>query len=168
MANEIKLSYGLAEITVGGTDIGLQGGAAEFTAEPIVYDIENYEVGLWDQVLDSWNVRLSVNFAQEDFEKLKLAIPFMQEIKQTTTTIGLKDGAIGQTARALAKEIVVHPKSFGASTEGDITIFKAFPTGSFKKSYGKEASTYTVEFRGLSKTGAKTAGEFFRIGKETV
>lgn len=161
----IQLSYGLADITVDGVDIGLQGGAAEFTAEPVFYEVSNYEIGLYDMVLDTWNVRLSVSLAQEDFAKLKMALPMLEEIKESTTTVGVKDGAIGQKARDLAKEIVVSPRSI-TGTSGDITIFKAFPTGAFVKGFGKEASTYTVEFRALSKTGAKAAGEFFRIGNE--
>lgn len=49
--SEIKVGFGLADITVDGKDIGLQGDAAEFTAEPNYLEVETYELGLYDFIL---------------------------------------------------------------------------------------------------------------------
>jgi|GEM_PF-5269660 len=170
MSNEIKVGFGLADITIDGVDVGLQGDGATFTAEPKYIDVETYEMGLYDLYLDGWDVKLSVTFQDENFDKLKMALPALEEITdELDAVVGLKDGALHQRMRAKASEIVVHPRDAGVSTDSDITIFKAFPTGVFERKYGKEVVAYTVEFKALPLTGNPSqGGNFFRIGKETV
>lgn len=55
MSNEIKVGFGLADITIDGVDVGLQGDGATFTAEPKYIDVETYEMGLYDLYLDGWD-----------------------------------------------------------------------------------------------------------------
>jgi hypothetical protein len=157
-----KIGYGLADITIGGVDIGSQGAAAELTFEPRHYDIEDYELGdAYDMILDSWNVQLKVTFQEEDYEKYKMAIPMLADIGTT----GLQDGVVGQSARAKAKEIVVHPKKAGTSQEFDITVFKGYPTGTVVLTYGKEKRQYEVTFKALPNTSdTSIEGNYFRIG----
>lgn len=166
--SEIKVGFGLADIKIDGEDMGLQGDAATFSAEPVYLDVETYEVGLWDLYLDSWDVKLTVNFQQEDFDKLKLALPALDELKdEEGKTVGMTDSALHQRMRNRAKEITVHAKDAGADTSYDITIFKAFPTGAFERVYGKEVVTYEVEFIGLPVHGdSAQGGRYFRIGDE--
>lgn len=96
-----------------------------------------------------------------------MAIPALQELSADGKAVGLTDGAIHQRMRDLASEIVIHPKDAGTSTETDITIFKAYPVGSFTRVYGKEVVSYEVEFVGLPLTGdGSTGGNYFRIGEE--
>ncbi|MBS4207444.1 hypothetical protein [Bacillus sp. FJAT-50079] len=167
MSNEIKVGFGLADITIGGQDMGLQGDAATFTAEPQYLDVETYELGLYDLYLDSWAVSLKVVFQEESFDKLKMALPALDEIKNGATTIGLTDGKIHQRMRDKAVEIKVHPKDAGADTDYDLTIFKAFPTGAFERVYGKDVVKYEVEFKALPLTGdSSKGGNYFRIGQE--
>jgi len=167
MAEDIKIGFGLADIKIDGKDIGLQGDSAEFMAEPVMLEIETYELGVYDYYLDSWNVTLKVVLQDESFEKLKMALPALQEIKDGASTVGLTDGATHQRMRDKAVEIQVCPRDAGGTTDYDITIFKALPTGGFTRAYGKDVNTYEVEFRALPKTGNyKTGGNFFRIGNE--
>lgn len=167
MSNEIKVGFGLADITIDGKDMGLQGDGAVFTAEPIYIDVETYEMGLYDLYLDGWDVKLAVTFQDENFDKLKMALPALEEITKNGETVGLTDGAMHQRMRDKAVEIVVHPRDAKESADSDITIYKAFPTGVFERKYGKEVVQYTVEFKALPRTGnPKMGGNFFRIGQE--
>ncbi|WP_391115988.1 hypothetical protein [Psychrobacillus sp. L3] len=165
--SEIKVGFGLADIKVGGLDIGLQGDGATFTAEPNYLDVETYELGLYDLYLDSWSVKLKVVFQEEGFEKLKMALPALQELKEDGEVVGMTDGRIHQRVRDKAQEITIHPKDAGEDTDYDITVFKAYPTGAFERAYGKEVVKYEVEFIGLPRTGdGSTGGNYFRIGQE--
>lgn len=165
--SEIKVGFGLADIKIGGVDVGLQGDAAEFTAEPNYLDVETYELGLYDLYLDQWDVKLKVVFQEESFDKLKMALPALKELSDTGEVVGLTDGRIHQRVRDKAQEITVHPKDAGSDDSYDITIFKAFPTGAFTRVYGKEVASYEVEFIALPLTGdGSTGGNYFRIGAE--
>lgn len=165
--SEIKVGFGLADIKIGGEDIGLQGDGAVFTAEPNYLDIETYELGLYDLYLDSWSVKLKVVFQEEGFEKLKMAIPALDELEMLSEVVGLTDGRIHQRMRGKGQEITIHPKDAGNDSSSDITIYKAYPTGSFERVYGKEIVKYEVEFVALPRTGSsKAGGNYFHIGEE--
>lgn len=157
-----KIGYGLADITIGGVNIGKQGAAAVLTFEPRYYDIEDYELGdVYDMILDSWLVELKVTFEEEDYEKYKMAMPMLADIGTT----GLQDGVVGQSARAKAQEILVHPQKAGISQEFDITLFKGYPTGTVERTFGKEKRQYEVTFKALPNTSdTSIEGNYFRIG----
>jgi hypothetical protein len=165
--NEIKVGFGLADITIDGQDMGLQGDGATFSAEPKYIEVETYEMGIYDLYLDGWDVKLAVTFQDENFDKLKMALPALDEIKNGAETVGLTDSAMHQRMRDKAVEIIVHPRDAGESSDSDVTIFKAYPQGVFERKYGKEVAQYTVEFKALPLTGdPKKGGNFFRIGQE--
>lgn len=167
LSNEIKVGFGLADIKVGGEDIGLQSDAATFTAEPNYLDVETYELGLYDLYLDSWNVRLTINLQEDGLDKLKIALPALDALTVDGEAVGLTDGKVHQRMRDKAKEITIHPREAGDSTASDITIFKAFPTGAFERVYGKEVVSYEVEFIALPVTGdSSKGGNYFRIGED--
>lgn len=166
MSNEIKVGFGLADITIDDKDMGLQGDAAVFTAEPIMLEVDTFEAGIWDYYIDGWNVTLSVTFQDENFEKLKMALPTLDEIEVNGEVVGLTDSGMHQRIRNRAVEVNVHPRD-AEDTSTDVTIFKAVPVGVFERTYGKETAGYQVEFRGLPVSGNVTkGGNFFRIGDE--
>lgn len=168
MADEIKLQYGLCDITVGGTkEFAILGDVAEFTAEPQFEDIDLYEIPAYDKLLTGWDVRLKVVLEDYQYKNLELAMPMMKKITVGIEDIGFTDGGLYQKARDKAVEIVIHPRDLLASDKQfDLTVFKAFPTTSFQKQYGKELSKWEVEFVGLSKTAdPKQAGNYFLIGE---
>lgn len=175
MATEKKFPFGMADILINGKAVGLQGDAAVFTATPNYIDIENYEIGgKWDKYLENWDVKLKVSFAEEDYEKYKIALPHLvEEIDDATMgedgqmgkVVGLTDGGQGLSARDSAFEITVHPRE-RKDTDLDITIFKAFPVGTFERKYGKEVSRFEVEFEAYPLTMDVTKeGNYYRIGK---
>lgn len=169
MSNEIKVGFGLADVTVDGKDMGLQGDAATFTAEPIMLEVDTYEAGVWDYYIDGWDVSLSVTFQDENFEKLKMALPTLDELKENGEVVGLTDGGMHQRIRNRAVEVKVHPRDAGDDTSTDVTIFKAVPVGVFERVYGKEVAGYQVEFKGLPVSGDVTkGGNFFRIGNDGI
>lgn len=162
----IKVGFGLADIEIDGKDMGLQGDAAEFTATPNYLDVETFELGLYDLYLDNWDVKLKVVFQEENFEKLKMAIPALQESTTGGDVVGLVDGGIHKRMRGNAVEIKIHPKDAGLDTDTDITIYKAYPTGSFSRVYGKEVVKFEVEFIALPVSGDGSAGgNYFLIGE---
>lgn len=164
----MKVGFGLADITIDGEKMGLQGDSAELEVTPNYLEVETYELGIYDHYLDSWTVKLKVVFQEEGFDKLKLAMPALYELQTAGAIVGLTDGAIHVRMRDKAKEIIVHPRDKGASTEYDVTIYKAFPTGTFTRVYGKETVKYEVEFMGLPLTGdGSTGGNYFCIGDTT-
>ncbi|WP_286231317.1 hypothetical protein [Neobacillus mesonae] len=167
--NVINVPFGMADITVEGESIGLQADAATFTAEPKYVDIETYELGLYDKYLEGWDVKVKVVFQEESYEKLKIALPVLEEVTTGSEKIGLKDGRLHQRVRDKGKEIKIHPRDAGLSKEFDVTIFKAYPVGVFERKYGKETSKFEVEFVGLPMTGDSTkGGNFFLIGEDSV
>ncbi|WP_416147894.1 hypothetical protein ACM26V_16825 [Salipaludibacillus sp. HK11] len=168
MSNEIKVGFGLADITVDGQDVGLQGDGAVFTAEPKMLEIETYELGTWDYYLEGWDVKLKVSFQEENFAKLKMALPALDDVKDGTDTVGLQDGRLHQRMRDKAVEILVHPRSAEVGdTSMDIKIFKAIPVGAFERSFSKDVVSYEVEFHALPLTGdLSKGGNFFLIGEE--
>jgi hypothetical protein len=167
---EINLGFGLADILVNNVDIGSQGDKAVFSAEPVYLDVESYENGLWDKYLEKWNVKLKVVLEEESYEKLKLALPVLEEVKSADglTTIGLQDGGAHQLVRSKAQTITVHPRGNGTDKTYDVTIHKAYPTGVLERTYGKEVSKYEIEFMAFPKTGnSKDPGNYFLIGSAT-
>jgi hypothetical protein len=166
---EINLGFGLADIKVGGVDIGSQGDSAEFSAEPVYLDIESYENGLYDRYLEKWNVKLKVVMEEESYEKLQMALPVLEQVEvgNPLELVGLKDGGAHQRVRSKAKEVSVHPRGNGTDASYDITIYMAYPTGVFKRTYGKELTKYEIEFTAFPKTGqSKNSGNYFLIGED--
>jgi hypothetical protein len=168
MAEDIKIPFGLADIKIDGKDIGLQADVATFTAEPKYIDIESYELGgVYDKYLEGWIVKLKVVFEEESYEKLKMALPVLEEVTVGIEKIGLKDGRLHQRIRDKAKEIKIHPRGVGNDKQFDVTIFKAYPVGQWERKYGKEKVKFEVEFEVLPNTGdSSKGGNFFLIGED--
>jgi hypothetical protein len=165
MAEEVKLQYGLCDITVDGTKvITLLGDAAEFTAEPQYEDIDLYEVPAYDKLLTGWDVRLKIVLEDYQYSNLEIGMPMLEH------NIGFSDGALMQRARDKATELIIHPREkLEADKASDLTIFKAFPISAFQIQFGKELSKWEVEFVGLAKTAdPKQIGNYFRIGEAPV
>lgn len=154
---EQKFIFGLADIKYGDSPIPVQGDAAVLKIEPEYIDINSYELGgVYDKIVKTWNVTLEVVFEQETAEVMGLCVPLNSG----------KDSALGESLRAKAKELVIHPRSAGESKDFDVTIFKAVSTGSYERKYGLEQGKVAVTFTALLKDGAApgVAGNFFQIG----
>jgi hypothetical protein len=162
----MELGFGLADIIVDSVDIGSQGDKAVLSIEPNYLDVESYENGLWDKYLEKWTVKLKVVLEDTSFDKLKVALPALDEVKDAqSAVIGLQDGGAHQLVRAKAKQLTIHPRAKGTDKSTDVTIYLAYPTGVLERTYGKEVTKYEVEFMAFPKTSnSKDPGNYFLIG----
>jgi hypothetical protein len=176
-AEDFRLTIGQAKITVDGDELNVhQADAAVFTAEPELIDVDLYDLVAYDKIVNGWKVEVKLVFDDENYEGFKLALAGVKEITDTdsetgqTTTTGLTDSPSLKSLRQTAKEIVIHPADLPSTDQRfDITIFKAVPTGSFERTYGKEQSSYEVTLTGLARTADATqASNYFRIGTDLV
>jgi hypothetical protein len=168
MTTDIKLTIGVADITIDGLKVPNQADAATFTAEPILTQVDLYTAPNYDQILEGWNVELKVVCDEDTFKGIQMALPGVETILESTTEVGIKDGKGLQSLRSQAKEIVIHPANLPESDESfDITIFKAVPVGTYERVYGKDKTTYEITYKGLHKTGDhKKSGNYFLIGED--
>jgi hypothetical protein len=161
----MELGFGLADILVGGEDIGSQGDAAVLSIEPVYLDVESYEAGLVDLYLEKWNVKLKVVMEDTSYEKLQIALPALEEWDDQGVIRGLRDSGAHQLVSSKAKEITIHPRAKGTDKSTDVTIYKAYPTGVLERTYGKEVTKFEVEFMAFPKTSnSKDPGNYFLIG----
>ncbi|WP_163581110.1 hypothetical protein [Gracilibacillus saliphilus] len=157
------VTIGLANITVDGEEVPRQADAATLSIEPQFIDVDLYTAYNFDKRIDGYNVTVTIVCDEDSIEGYKLAIPGVED----TSTGGFQDGATHKSLRGSAKEIVIHPEEREASDQSmDVTIFKAIPTGSWERSYGKEKTQYEITLTALHNTGDRTqVGNYFRIGE---
>jgi hypothetical protein len=161
----MELGFGLADILVDSEDIGSQGDKAVLTIEPKYLDVESYENGLWDKYLEKWEVKLKVVLEDTSYDKLKIALPALEEWDDMGTIKGLRDGGAHQLVRNKAKKVTIHPRGKGSDTSTDVTIYMAYPVGVLEQTFGKETSKYEVEFVAFPRTAnSKDPGNYFLIG----
>lgn len=162
-----SITYGTSEVTYGGVAVPNMADAATLSIAPQFIDISLYEIQNYDAVVEDYTVEVTLTFDEESYEGYKLAIAGVEENidSVSSTVVGLQDGKTMESLRATAQELVIHPKKHGTSTDYDITVHMAIPTGTVERSYAKDKTQYQVTFRGLHKTGDPTvAGNYFRIG----
>lgn len=165
MATSQKYIFGMADITWGESPIPVQGDAAVLNITPEFIDITSYELGgVQDKICKSWNITLEVVFEEETAEIFQMALPLTADSQQN-----YQDAALGESLRAKAKELVIHPRSAGSSKDFDITIFKAAPSGTLERRYGLEQGKVAVTFTAMLKDGAEAGspGNYFKIGAKT-
>lgn len=169
MAEDIKLTIGIAEVTVDGTKVPNMADAATFSAEPIFQEVDLYTAPNYDRIIEGWNVSLTIVVDEESYEGYKLALAGVNELVDSVdgeTVTGLTDSPGLKSLRNEAKEIIIHPAN-APDNSFDITIFKAVPTGTFERSYSKEKTSYEIQFTALHKTGDYTQpSNYFLIGED--
>lgn len=161
-----KYIFGLADITWGEEAIPVQGDAAVLNIEPVMTEIKSYELGgVVDKIITSWNISLEVALEEETADVFSMALPV-----STDTQGNLIDAAMGESLRAKAKALKIHPRSAGAIKDFDILIFKAAPSGTLERRYGLEQGKVVVTFTALIKDLAEAGkpGNYFQIGNKTV
>lgn len=150
--------FGLADITWGGVKIPTLADKSTLTIAPEYIDINSYEMGgVVDKLAKSYKVTLEVVFQEETPEIISMCIPLNNG----------QDSAVGESLRAKAKELVIHPRKYGDDKSYDVTVFKAISTGSYERVYGLEQGQIKVTFEGLVRDNAEAGkpGNYFRIGE---
>lgn len=165
------IMIGLADVTFDGIAAPLLGDAVTLSIQPSFIDVPSFEFGpnsRATRIQSGWDVRVAMAFDVETFEAYKLALPLVEKTDSVTPAKkALFDSPVGTNLRAQAKEIVIHPRSAGASVHTyDVTIFAGIAEGNVQRSYGFEKSVIRVEFVALIKDGADSSkeGNYFRIG----
>lgn len=161
-----KYIFGMADITWGESPLPIQGDAAVLNITPEFIDITSYELGgVVDKICKSWAITLEVVLEEETAEVFSMALPV-----STDTNGNLTDAALGESLRAKAKELVIHPRSAGESKDFDIKIFKAAPSGTLERRYGLEQGKVAVTFTAMLKDGAAPGqpSNYFQIGDKKV
>lgn len=164
-----RFTIGVADITIGGNKVPNQADAAVFTAEPILLDVDLYQVPNYDKILEGYNVQVQIVVDEDCIQGYEMALAGMEVVDSeilVNPPIGLYDGGNQQSMRSKAKEVIIHPVAFGEDDSYDIIIHKAIPIGSFERTYGKEKTSYTITLQGLAKTAnVKDVNQYFQIGK---
>ncbi|MBD1222748.1 hypothetical protein [Virgibacillus halodenitrificans] len=168
MVQDLRLQVGMANITVGGVEVPNQADAAVFSAEPRLIEIDLYTAPVYDRIIEGWDASVTITVDEESYEAYKMALAGVEELQNTGETVGLQDGAGLQSLRKTAQEVIIHPANLPAEDKSfDITLFKAIPTSSLERSYGKEKTSYEITLTALHNTGDyKKFGNYFRIGED--
>ncbi|MCM3651331.1 hypothetical protein [Metabacillus litoralis] len=178
MADEIKIPFGLADITIGeGADIvkfdGLeffQADGGELTLTPVFQDITIADFGesVYDKILTGYNGTFTFVAAQDDLKILQLALSASEPIIETagSTTVGMMDAKIGTSLRSKAKKVTIHPRTMGADKSLDIVIYKMASDGDLTKSFANAQGNQSVSMSMLPRDGMDVSkpGNFFYIG----
>lgn len=166
MAEDIRLTIGMADVTIGGVSVGRQADAMVFSAEPVLQEVDLYLAPSYDRIVEGWTVSATIVVDEESYEHYKMALAGVEE----TAEGALTDGVGMKSLRKEAKEVVIHPADLPTEDKSfDITIFKAVPTGALERTYGKEVTGYEITLTGLHKTGdPKQSANYFRIGEAPV
>ncbi|MFD2924168.1 hypothetical protein [Halobacillus naozhouensis] len=173
-----KIPFGLADVTIGeDTDaihfdgkeeFQFEGGELTFT--PILQDITVADFGesVFDQRVTGYEGSLSLSGAQETLQNLKLAMSYMEEITDATTSevTGLMDGKIGTSMRSKAQKITIHPRIMGTDTSLDIVVYKMASNGEYTRSYANEQGSIPMQFTMYPRDGLDVSkpGNFFYVG----
>ncbi|UNC92713.1 hypothetical protein [Candidatus Contubernalis alkaliaceticus] len=137
-----------------------------FSVEQQYQDVDLFTIPHFDKVLVGWNVRLKVVVNQENYSKLKLALPMLKHVEQGMDN-WLTDEQLFKRGRNFAKTIHVRPQD-ADSLKYDVLIYRGFPVSSYERKYGKEISKYEVEFIALAKGLETDISNYFRIGLEPI
>jgi hypothetical protein len=178
MADEIKIPFGLADITIGeGADLikfdgkeFLQGDGGEITLTPVLQDITVADFGesVYDQIVTGYTGELTFVAAQNHIKVLQAALSASEAITDSTSgeVVGLMDAKVGTSLRSKAKKVTIHPRVLGADKSFDITLYKMASNGDFTKSFANEQGNQEVTMGLYPRDGfdANKPGNFFYIG----
>jgi hypothetical protein len=126
MANIKNLEMGVASITFNGIDIGhtLGGAKGTITRKMVAIKADKYGDTAVDQVLTEVGMKLEMKVAEPVIANIRLALPESDyQIGATGSRLGIGAGE-GQSMRALAGLVVLHPIKNAASDQSeDITMY---------------------------------------------
>jgi hypothetical protein len=179
MAEQIKVPFGLADITVGeGADAdkfdgknNYQAEGGEITLTPQFEDIviQDFGTGAYDQILVGWEGTVTIAASHESLRMLKLALAATEEITDAETgeMVGLMDSKIGTSIREKGKVVKIHPRRYPAEMKDmDITIYKMSSNGEMTRTNGLEQGnvTITLNMYVRDNADANKPGNYFYIG----
>jgi hypothetical protein len=141
--DNIKIPYGLCEITYGDKKLSIQADGAVFEAIPTYEVMNGGALNTYTKYfLTEYDVRFTAYLQSEDYESLMLHYPNLKQHKY-----GLYDDA--SNVDTTGSRLIVHPKNL-ASLDYDLCIWDAYisPENGFTRNYNKETDKFEVAFVG--------------------
>lgn len=141
--NEIKIPFGLCEITYGGKELSIQADGANFEAIPTYEVVNGGALNTYTKYfLTEYDVRFTAYLQSQDYESLMFHYPNLKQHEH-----GLYDDA--SNVDTTGNRLIVHPQGED-SKEYDLCIWDAYisPEEGFSRTYGKEADKFQVTIIG--------------------
>lgn len=159
-----NLEMGPCNVTFKTTDLGLTKGGVEveFGTEVAPITADQFGDTVIDDKIKGRSIKVKVPLAERDLTKLAAIFPGSTLIGTTTKKLVIK-AAVGTSLRALAGELILHPKDKAAGDKtADLTVPLAMCKGDFSFSYKHDDQrVYAVEFVGYVDL---TSDELFVLG----
>jgi hypothetical protein len=159
-----NLEMGPCNITYKTTDLGLTKGGVEveFATEVTPITVDQFGDTVVDNVIKGRSVKVKAPLAENDLAKLAACVPGSTLVGTTTKKLVI-NSAVGTSLRALAGELILHPKALPANDKSkDVTISLASVKGDFSFAFKHDdQKVFAVEFEGFVDL---TSGELFIMG----
>lgn len=166
--NDERIPYGLCDIYIGGTKMGLQADKAELTIEPTFKDIKVEDFGdePFDKRLSGYKIGFKAVMATESAENLKYGL-MATEIQGADGKTAYVDSPLGASLRKSGKTLRIHPRELPEDNKDyDCNIFLAVPASKYSRPYGNEQGKVEIQLEALPKEGFDVTKpeNYFRIG----
>ncbi len=159
-----KLEMGPCSVSFKGTDLGLTKGGVEveFGTEVATISADQFGDTIIDDVVKGRMIKVKVPLAERDLANFATVFPGSSLVGTTTKKLVVKD-AVGTSLRALAGQLVLHPRDNAAADKsGDITVPIAMCKGDFQFAFKHDDQRiYAIEFNGYVNLDT---GELFIMG----
>lgn len=146
-----NLEMGPCLVTFNAVDLGLTKGGVEveFGTEVAAINADQHGDTIINEVIKGRSVKIKVPLAERDLTKLASVFPGSTLIGSSTKKLVIK-GATGTSLRALAAQLVLHPKDkIATDKSGDFTVPLAMCKGDFSFAFKHDDQrVYAVEFTG--------------------
>lgn len=161
--SELKIPFGLCEITYDGVKLPAMASEGIFSAVPTYMKMFGGALNnTRGYMLESYDVTFTVSINDESYNSLKLHMQTLQSHEH-----GLFDNP--SKVNMKGNNLVIHPYGNGNSKEFDICIWDAYisPEVEFNRTFKKEVDEFQVIFIGKSvesHTDSKLVNSYFFIG----
>jgi hypothetical protein len=145
------LEMGACNVTFKTTDLGLTKGGVEveFGTEVATITADQHGDTVINDVIKGRSIKVKVPMAERDLTKLAAVFPGSSLVGAASKKLVI-NAATGTSLRALAGELVLHPKDRATNDKAaDVTIPLAMSKGDIQFSFKHDDQrVYTVEFTG--------------------
>jgi hypothetical protein len=146
-----NLEMGACNVSFKGTDLGLTKGGVEveFGTEVATITADQHGDTAIDDIIKGRSIKVKVPLAENDLTKLAAVFPGSTLVGTTTKKLVINAGT-GQSLRALAGALILHPVANAAADKsGDVNVPLAMCKGDMQFSFKHDDQrVYAVEFNG--------------------
>lgn len=159
------INLGPCTLQFGDLNINYTEGGVTLHVEPELHDItvDQFGTGPVDQRITGWNIRVIAPLAQTDYDSIKGAATFLEEVPAGDK---LTDRQLGASMRDFAKQLRLHPTKYTDDSH-DVILYLATPVTAMELGYNySDQRVYSAEFLALPKDQAQPgdSGNYFEMG----